>query len=205
MFKRLRETFLASVLMLPAIPLVAADYIDNSSPEKLIHTSFKALLADLDAYRAAYRKNISGLLKVIETQFLPHVDMTFTARQVLGLHWRDASPEQRKRFTAALSRSLLTIYGKAPIEFTSDQMRVLPFKADPAAKSAEVRTAVRTRSGLNVSVSYQLRKEDGEDWKVWDVAIDGVRYVKVFHDDFEAEIGRKGLDALLARLENEQL
>jgi phospholipid transport system substrate-binding protein len=205
MFKRLRDMFLAAVLMLPAMPLLAADSIDNSSPDKLIQTSSRLLLADLNAHRALYRKDISGLLKVIETKFLPHVDMKFTAQQVLGLHWREASPEQRRRFTAALSRSLLTTYGKALVEFTSDQMRVLPFKTDPAAKRAEVKTAIRTRSGSNVSVNYQLRKEDGEDWKVWDVTIDGIRFVKVFHDDFEAEIGQKGLDALLVRLENEQL
>jgi phospholipid transport system substrate-binding protein len=205
MFKRLRHALLAGVLLLPAMSLLAADAINNSSPEKLIETSSKVLLADLDAHRAAYRKDISGLVKVIEAKFLPHVDMTFTAQQVLGLRWRDASPEQRKRFTAALSRSLLTTYGKALIEFTSDQMKVLPFKVDPAAERAEVKTTIRRHSGSNVSVNYLLHRTDGGDWKVWDVAIEGVRYVRIFHDDFEAEIDRKGLDALLVRLENGQL
>jgi phospholipid transport system substrate-binding protein len=205
MFKRLRHTLFAVVLLLPSMFSRAADTIDNSSPQKLIETSSRALLVDLDAHRTAYRKDITGLLKVIETKFLPHVDMTFTAQQVLGLRWRDASPEQRRRFTAALSRSLLTTYGKALIEFTSDQMKVLPFKVDSAAERAEVKTTIRRRSGSNVSVNYLLRKSDGGDWKVWDVAIEGVRYVRAFHDDFEAEIDRKGLDALLVRLENGQI
>ena len=201
----LRDAFLAGVLLLVLTSIRAAEAIDSSSPQKLIETSSKALLADLDAHRAAYRKDMAGLFRVIETQFLPHVDVPHTAQQVLGVHWREATPEQRKRFVAALSHSLLTTYGKALIDFTSDQLKVLPFKGDVAAKSAEVKTTIRTRSGSTVSVNYQLNKTDSGEWKVWDVVIEGIHYVKIFHDDFDAEVSQKGLDALLSRLENGRL
>jgi ABC-type transporter MlaC component len=50
------------------------------------------LFADLDANRAKYRKDISQLYKVVDTVFLPHVDVDFAAQQVLGKHWRTATP-----------------------------------------------------------------------------------------------------------------
>jgi phospholipid transport system substrate-binding protein len=185
--------------------LRAAEPIDNSTPQKLIESSSKALLADLDVNRAKYRKDIDALYKVIDTTFLPHVDVDFAAQQVLGKHWRTATPEQRKRFVDALYKSLLTSYGSALLEFTGDQLRVLPFQGDAAAPRASVRTVVKRANGADVAVNYSLRKTPAGVWKVWDVVIEGISYVKSFREDFGLEIDQKGLDALLTRLESGQL
>lgn len=192
-------------MLLAAATLQAAETIDSSTPQKLIESSSKALLADLDANRAAYRKDISGLYKVIDSQFLPHVDVPYAAQQVLGKHWREATAAQRKRFTDALYQSLLQTYGKALLDFTSDQMKVLPSQDDPSATRSSVRTKVRTSNGTDVAVNYTLRKVDGGQWKVWDVVIEGISYVKSFRDDYGTEIDQKGLESLLTRLEKGQL
>src|SRR6185369_72436 len=108
----------------------AAEAIDDSNPQKLIESSSKTLFADLDANRAKYRKDITQLYKVVDSIFLPHVDVDFAAQQVLGKYWRTATPEQRKRFVTAFYRSLLTTYGDALVDFTGDRMKVLPFQGD---------------------------------------------------------------------------
>jgi phospholipid transport system substrate-binding protein len=131
--------------------------------------------------------------------------VAYSAQQVLGRHWRTATPEQRTRFTAALYQSLLKTYGKALLDFTSDQMKVLPPQGAADAARATVRTQVRTSNGTNIAVNYTLRKVDGGQWKVWDVVIEGISYVKSFRDDFGSEIDQKGLESLLARLEKGQL
>lgn len=186
--------------VLPVRALRAAPAIDAGNPQALIETSSRALLADLDANREQYRKDISGLYKVIDSVFLPHVDVTFAAQQVLGTNWRTATPDQRKRFIAAFYKSLLTTYGNALVDFTGDRMRVLPFQGDPAASRASVRTEIKRSNGATVAVNYSLRKDEGE-WKVWDVVIEGISYVKSFREDFGLEIQQKGLDSLLQRLE----
>ncbi len=186
-------------LTLPAAVL-AQGAIDNSAPQKLVETSARLLLADLDKNRAAYRKDITGLYNVIDTQFLPHVDVQFAAQQVLGKHWRTATPEQRKRFVDAFYRSMLTTYGNALLEFTADDLRIKPFRGDANADRASVDTDIKRSNGAAVAVSYSLRKTP-QGWKVWDVVIEGISYVKSFREDFGLEIDQKGLDALLARLE----
>jgi phospholipid transport system substrate-binding protein len=201
----IRHMVCAGALLAAMAPLHAAVVIDSSSPQKLIETSSKALLENLDANRAAYRKDMSGLYKVIDSEFLPHVDVPYAAQLVLGKHWREATPEQRKRFSDALYHSLMTTYGKALIEFTADQMKILPFQGDPGATRAQVRSTVRTRSGSDVSVNYMLHKMDDGEWKVFDVVIEGISYVKSFRDDFGAEIEQKGLNELLNRLEDGHL
>ena len=40
-----------------------------------------------------------------------------------------------------------------------------------------------------------------QGWKAIDVVIDGISYVKSYHDDFGAQIDQQGLDAVITRLE----
>ena len=180
----------------------AAEAIDDSTPQKLIESSSKALFADLDANRAKYRKDITQLYKVVDTIFLPHVDVDFAAQQVLGKYWRTATPEQRKRFVTAFYRSLLTTYGDALVDFTGDRMKVLPFQGDATQPRASVRTEIKRSNGASVNVAYSLRKDAAGAWKVWDVVIEGISYVKSFREDYALEIDQKGLDGLLQRLES---
>jgi len=202
---RLRAMMLA-LLALCGLQLAssvqAAEAIDDSTPQKLIESSSKALFADLDANRAKYRKDITQLYKVVDTIFLPHVDVDFAAQQVLGKYWRTATPEQRKRFVTAFYRSLLTTYGDALVDFTGDRMKVLPFQGDATQPRASVRTEIKRSNGASVNVAYSLRKDAAGAWKVWDVVIEGISYVKSFREDYALEIDQKGLDGLLQRLES---
>jgi len=198
-----RRAGLIGALLALALPVavLAQNAVDSSTPQKLVETSARLLLADLDKNRAAYRKDITGLYKVIDTQFLPHVDVQFAAQQVLGKHWRTATAEQRKRFVDAFYRSMLTTYGNALLEFTADDLRIKPFRGDANAERASVDTEIKRSNGASVAVQYSLRKTP-QGWKVWDVVIEGISYVKSFREDFGLEIDQKGLDALLARLES---
>ena len=194
---------LLGALLLALAPLGAlqAQAIDNSTPQKLVETSAQSLLADLDANRAAYRRDISGLYKVIDERFLPHVDVQYAAQQVLGRHWRTATPEQRKRFVDTFYQSMLTTYGDALLDFTADNLRIKPFRGDPAADRATIDTDIRRSNGASVAVSYGLRRTS-DGWKVWDVVIEGISYVKSFREDFGLEIDQRGLEALITRLES---
>jgi phospholipid transport system substrate-binding protein len=198
----LRAAMALMLVLLVASRAHAAASIDSSAPQKLIETSSQALLANLDANRATYRKDPTGLYKLVETEFLPHVDVDFAAQQVLGKYWREADATQRKRFVTAFYQSLLHTYGDALVEFTSDRLKVLPYQGDPAADRGSVRTEIRRSNGSLVAVNYSMRKTSSGEWKAWDVVIEGISYVKSFREDFGREIEQKGLEAVIQRLES---
>jgi phospholipid transport system substrate-binding protein len=51
-----------------------------------------------------------------------------------------------------------------------------------------------------VPVDYRLhRTSDG--WKIFDVVVDGVSYVRTYHDDIDEDVRRNGLEAATVRLE----
>ena len=198
-----------------AAPAAAPVEVVDSDPGKLIETAAQAMLAELDAHRAEFRKDPAKINDVVDRILLPHFDTSYSARLVLGRHWNAATPEQRQRFIDGFYHSLLTNYGTALLDFTGDRLKVFPYKAAEAGSSgaagsngssasnnATVRTQVRKDDGSTVAVNYSLHRTD-KGWMAWDVIIEGISYVKSFRDDFGAEIDQKGLDAVIERLEKQ--
>jgi phospholipid transport system substrate-binding protein len=171
-------------------------------PQEIVENSAKRMLDELDANRATYAKDPAKLDALVANVLLPNFDTDYAARLVLGQTWRTASEQQRKRFVAAFYHSLLHNYGNALLNFTAGNFTLLPFKGDPGATNATVKTMVKKSSGEKVPVDFSLRKTDG-GWKAWDVVIEGISYVKSFKTDFAAEIQQKGLDEVIARMEKE--
>jgi phospholipid transport system substrate-binding protein len=193
----------ALILMLTAATSAfAADNAAQLGPQELVKKVAEDTLKDLSANRDEYRKQPQKVRELVDKHMLPHFDTAYAAQLVLGQHWRTATPEQRKRFIAAFYQSLLQNYGEALLDFTPDRLKILPFKGKPEDKSAAVRTEVRRDNGQRVPVNYSLRKS-GEEWKAYDVQIEGVSYVKSFRTDFGSEIQQKGLEPVIKRLEEQ--
>jgi phospholipid transport system substrate-binding protein len=177
-----------------------ASVVNASEPNALIETAANAMVGELESRRAELRKDPAKLGELVDRILLPHFDVNHAARLVLGKHWRTATPEQRQQFIDAFYGSLMSNYGDALLEFTGDRIKVLPTPVPADAVSASVRTEVRRSNGTRVPVNYSLRKTEA-GWKVWDVVIEGISYVKSFREDFGAEIDQKGLDAVIQRLQ----
>ena len=182
----------------PTAPPPAEAKADD--PSKLVETVANSMLKDLNTNRDSYRKDTAKLNALVEKNLLPVFDTQYSARLVLGKHWRDATPQQRDRFVNAFYQSLLKNYGTALVEFTSDRLKVFPTQLDGKSDSSTVRTEVKRSSGDKVAVNYTMHKTP-DGWKAWDVVIDGISYVKSFREDFGAEIDQKGLDAVIDRIE----
>jgi phospholipid transport system substrate-binding protein len=172
----------------------------EQGPSEVVESAARSMLQGLDANRAAYKKDPSKIGELVEKYLLPHFDIQYSARLVLGKHWADAKPEQRERFATAFYHTLVDNYGSALAEFTSDRLKVFPTKVEPNADRATVRTEVVRDNGDKVPVSYSLRKTP-DGWKAWDVVIEGISYVKSFREDFGAAIDQQGLDAVIERIE----
>ncbi len=174
--------------------------VDTSGPSELIESSANVILSGIDSHREEYRKDPTGLYDLVEKTLLPNFDTPYAAQLVLGQNWRNATPEQRKRFVDAFYKSLLYTYGDAMVDFTADRLKVLPTKVAPEDTKATVRTEIKRANGQKVAVNYTMHKTNGA-WKAWDVVIDGISYVKSYREDYGAQVQQQGLDAVIQQLE----
>jgi phospholipid transport system substrate-binding protein len=195
---------LGLAVALAIAPAHAQSQPAEQGPQELMDSVAKRMLGALDENRAAIRKDPARVYPIVNEILLPHFDTDYAAQLVLAQHWRTASPEQRRRFVDALYTALLKTYGGALSDFTADRLKILPFRGDPAATQATVRTVVTRANGQEIPVDYRLRKT-ANGWKAFDVIIEGISYVRNYRNDLGSEVSQKGLDAVIARLETDGL
>jgi phospholipid transport system substrate-binding protein len=178
----------------------AAAAADEGRTEVVQEAAY-GMLRELDRDRAAYRRDPAKVGQLVNKYLLPHFDTEDSARLVLGVHWRTATPEQRKRFVDAFYHRLLANYGSALVDFTADRLKIFRTEVDPNATAATVRTEVRRANGDRVAVNYYLHNTP-QGWKAYNLAIEGINYVNSYRIDFGDQIEAQGIDAVIKRLES---
>jgi phospholipid transport system substrate-binding protein len=198
--------YLAFVLGLIAVQAHAAtDFGDHVAIVTAPAATPQDLMTDLSAKLFAAlsksgRHGADRMLPLVDQLLSPSFDREYAARLVLGIHWRSASSEQHEEFAAALYQRLLRTYAEAVSEWTPDRFKLLPVLADPAALQVTVHTLITNSRAAVVPVDFRLHQTTA-GWKIFDVVVDGVSYIRNYHDDTDAEVVQKGLNATIARLQ----
>ena len=180
--------------------LAGSPAVAQVAPDTVVEETGAELLAALDGRREELSADREQLYAVIEKILWPRLDRRYTARLVLGKHWRNASEAQQDRFVEGLIGMLMRSYADGLLEFTPDRMLIEPFRGDASKPRVTVRTKVQLADGTKIPVYYKLRRSEA-GWRVYDVLIEGISYVKNFRTEINAEITVKGLEAAIQRLE----
>ena len=163
-------------------------------------------MAERGAARAGRRDALAAdrpaLHALIDRILLPRFDRPYAARLVLARHWRTADREQRRRFMEAFYKAMLRRYADGVLEFQEDRIEVLRFRGDLSRPRVQAKTVVRLNDGSRVPVDYGFVNRDGK-WKLFDVTVEGVSFVRNFRAELDAEVRESSLDAVIARLEAE--
>lgn len=197
-FRNLMVRFMILGMTVFAMQAAAAEMTD---PAQFIKERSKAVLSALDGKREQVRQDPEIAQQIVRRELLPHIDVEYISKLVLGPHWRRASEEQRARFQEAFQSFLLNSYAQGLAEFTEDRLRVMPLRGEPNPRRTIVQTEVMRENGQSVPVAYTLHWT-GNGWKLFDVIIEGISYVRNYRTDFNSEVEQKGLDSLIARLES---
>ncbi len=95
---------------------------------------------------------------------------------------------------------MMRLYAEAVLDFNIGRMEVFPFRGDATKKRVKVKTMMRLDNGTKVPVNYGLVRRD-TGWKMFDVEIENISYVRNFKAELNTEIQVEGLDGVIARLE----
>lgn len=190
----------AIFILVSALPVQASE---PTNPEKFVRETAENVLSQIDGKRDEIRANQAVAENIIEKTLLPHVDVDYISRLVLARHWRSASEKQREEFQAAFYDFLVKSYSSGLAEFTDESFNVLPLRGEVDKRRTIVQTEVNRENGQTVPVAFTLRWTDN-GWKLYDVIIEGISYVRNYRTDFNTEIEQKGLDAVIKRLREDE-
>jgi len=194
------KTFLVS-LFLSAFGLIALPAFAQE-PYEQVEQAIAELAAALEGRKIEFRNDPAALYEMINGILLPRFNRTYSAQLVLGKNWKTAADEQRERFIDGFYNSLLRKYAEGVLEFDQERVQLLPFRGDLSKKRTIVKTNVFLDDGVKVTVNYGFA-DRGDGWKIFDVTIEGISFVRNYRAEVDSEIKLTSLDAVIDRLESE--
>lgn len=184
----------------------AADTEITQQPVELLESTTKTVIKILKDDSEQFKQDPDRIYKVIDEYILPHLDDVTMAKLALGKSWNQATREQKITFVNEFRNLLVRTYSKSLLEFKDQTIRYFP----PVKESDNDRTSVKAEviqpGGPSIPLAYRMRLKDN-DWKVYDIQVDGVSLVTSYRGTFTQEVRKSGIDGLLKYLrdKNEQL
>jgi len=186
-------------------PAVAATRTTQGTPSQLVFANSSRILATLEARRREFTRSRGALRAFVSSEFRQMWDRDYSARLVLGRHGRGAADADIKLFADALADNLMDRYGGSLLGFNT-QLRVR-MKSETALRNGaivKVSSELLRSGGEPIPVDYLMRKV-GNQWKVFDVLVEGVSFVQTFRSQFDSELTRKSIRQVAADLRTGQL
>lgn len=170
------------------------------SPDELVRETSQLVLAEVDARKDELQQSPGKIYPLVDDIVLPRFDFNRMSRLVLGKYWRRADDAQKDSFVVAFRELLVRTYATALLNYSGQEIKYLPFRAVSGATEVVVNTEVSESGAPSIPINYSLY-QDGDDWKVFDVVIDGVSLVSNYRTSFASQIRRYKLDGLIKKIE----
>jgi phospholipid transport system substrate-binding protein len=193
----IKQTFMTVAAVLLAGTVAAAT---SDDPDALVKELYNKWLTTARAQQDTLAKNKARLYELTDTVSGPYINYNRLSRLVLGTTWKQASEEQRKRFTTEFRAHLVRTYATAMYTYIDSDFEFKPSNYKPGAKQVIVRTETRPRDGRpKLPVNYVLYNK-GDGWQAMDVTIEGISVVATLRNIVRSEVHTKSLDAVIAEL-----
>ena len=194
-----KEVLAAFVALVLVIVIVSPAGAGALSPEALVKQVAADVLGATRKDKAVEAGDKREGLALAEEKILPHVDFAEATRLAASAAWGRASPVQQVQMVSAFRAMLVRTYSNTIDAYRDQTMRVLPAKTVLRAKEAVVHSEYVRPGEAPVGVEYAMRKSAGE-WKIYDIAVEGVSLVLTYRPLFDHVTRTEGVDGLVRRL-----
>lgn len=214
-------TMLGRVLLLSALPaLLLAGEVAHAAPAKTEGAKAEAEKGSPRAWLEAKVKEAHALAtrKVkpdspeekawqaeAKTLIDGMLDWDELTRRSLGSNWRKLEKKQQEAFSTLL-RQLIEASYRSRLRFAVRERPDQPedvnidwTEEDVDENDASLEAMVKG-GGKKALLGFELTKQPAGDWRVYDVAIDGLSTVRTYRSNFNKLIKTEGFDALMGRL-----
>ena len=143
--------------------------------------------------------DMSKITALTEQKILPHFDFERMSRVTLGKYWEQASPEQQGAFVKEFRNLVTHTYSSALSKYRNQTIEYKSFQLPEDDSDVKVKSVIIQPGGSSIPVDYSLEKGNNE-WKVFDVNIDGISLVTTYRGQFVSIIRQNGMDELIHKL-----
>lgn len=197
------RTVLYSLLLLASFagPATAANPASAlASAEITVREALQSLSGMVSDCRLQLAADPVALRGIIDHHLRPRADVLYAGQLILGRHWSEAEPEQRRRFAEALYGTLANRYASGLLLLTGRNVAVVGSNETGDQGPVQVELRIQTGLASPLPVFLQLRL-GGERWRIFDARWEGQSYVLSLRHAVSQQIWRDGIEAVIRRLE----
>jgi phospholipid transport system substrate-binding protein len=188
---------LAAILLVMALPASAEG--QSPAPDVLVRTVMSDVLAAIGKVPSGNPEGREKALAFAKQKILPHIDFERMTRLAVGRAWRSADARQREALIAQFSSLITRTYSTAIESYEGQETQVDPLPPSAGNDDVIVRSRFKKAGAPPVEVNYAMSKSP-QGWKVYDISVENVSLVITYRSQFGEEIGRSGVDGLIASL-----
>ena len=173
----------------------------DQSPEAMVKQVTNDVLEAIKDDKGLQAGDKQKALALAEQKVLPHLDFVEMTRLASGRTWNTATPEQRDRLVAAFRAMLVRTYANSIDVYRGQTMMVEPARVPTSATEATVRNRYVSPGRRPTPVDYVMRKS-GNEWKIYDIVVDGISLVLTYRSQFEEAARNSGVEGLITQLQD---
>lgn len=176
-----------------------ASSVSVQNPQTFVQNMVNALEGQISGRQSELQNNPQKLYAIIRTTVMPQVDIDRMAGLALGPKWRTATPAQQQEFINGFGLLLTKTYANAILTITDYQIIVNPLRGNAwqTEQYVAVNGAVISQvNGQKSNLTYYLERA-GNNWKIYDLAVEGVSFLKNYQSQFQSF---NDMNALLAKI-----
>ena len=186
-----------------AVLLLFATAVRADSPTQAVKTTTDKVLLLLKDPNVQGESKKDERREVVRTAMEKRFEWDQCARACLGRHWVKRTPAERAEFVKIFSEFLKDNYSDKIVAYYGD-LKKIDYRGEKIVDAcASVKMVLTTKSTGEHPLEYRMERS-ADDWKVYDVVIEGVSLVKNYRDQFDEIIGKSSFQELLKKIKMKQ-
>lgn len=179
----------ACVAMVASAPAMAAE-----KPDQFIRASSQQIL------NALKKDDQKSARAEVEALAIPKFDFRRMTALAVGRAWKTATPAQQTQLQDEFKELLVRTYSSTMFRFRNSNVDVLSNpQVSVDGREATVSSEVTTSDNKKVKIDYVLVRQNN-DWKIFNVMVEGASLVTVYRTNFNEVVQRRGVDGLIRSL-----
>ena len=174
----------------------------GDSPDLFLKKSVREVAQFIAENKETLENDENFLKTKVDELIIPKLDITLMSKIVLGKKiWLSINSQQREKFILTFRGLMVKTYMKSLTAFNGEKIKFIPYIAGKRPDVAKVKSVYLLPEG-EIAVNYRLKLSKANEWKVFDISIDGISLLKNYRSDFQNHVEVHGINALIDDLES---
>ncbi len=174
------------------------------APDETLKLAVAEIQTLLDQNEAKYKADKTSYFQMVNDKIVPHFDLPYVSRGVLGKNWRTATPDERSRFQSAFKNMLIRTYADAMLDnHDSVKAEWKPVRLAAGATDAVVNSSLIRNGKPPIGIGFSMHLVNDE-WKIYDITVENLSLVQNFRDQFNGQLKKATLAEVITKMESGQ-